>query len=224
MPTHWSDSEVSILYEWYPRFVYDYTIRKKTLTSLLPNRSWKSILWKCNELGIRSLTLDEYAERYPIKLSDEDKGYIAAMLDGEGSFEIQGDKRRKEGGIWLSPRVGVYNNNGDVIKWIQDTLGIGVLHFRKTRIWTWTVYKHNDIHNLIHVLSSSLKIKKLHSDAMHQFLHLAEKRTIDRPQRSNGLFTGEINRQMMRIPEWEIYKKIRALNQAGNRHNWRKYR
>lgn len=96
-----------------------------------------------------------------------DLGYLAAIIDGEGSIGF----RKK------LTFAAVYNNNRDVMVWLKDTVGGNVKWNADKRgrepNHQWTIGAAKDVHFLCKKMHPYLKIKK--EDAQNVITYLEQK-------------------------------------------------
>ncbi len=82
------------------------------------------------------------------KLSETEKAYIAAILDGEGSVGISRKKDNKgmRAGYAIRPIVSVTNTREDLIHWLVEKTGLGtcirskVTNSRHKAAWRWQLW------------------------------------------------------------------------------------
>ena len=139
-------------------------------------------------------------------LSDLDKGYIAGMLDGEGTITITKHRQynRKTLKFQYRPFIWIVNTNKESLESIQQKCGIGsiVIKEKNTKYKTCYVYRissRNGCMEFLHTIKDRLIIKKKQSELLLQFL---EKRKIH--QHPNSPYSQD---------EIRIHEKIKKLNQ-----------
>ena len=113
-----------------------------------------------------------------IKMTDCQIGYIAGIIDGEGSFAITPNSTR------FAPHLTISNTNLLMLKTCYEFSGIGTIfehplkkdkpiHHRRQYIWAVSAINHLDI--LLPILIPCLVIKKEQARLMHEYC----KRRID---------------------------------------------
>lgn len=93
------------------------------LLSLLPLKDWSSIRHKACELGLAKKAFAKYWRTYdkvqPLNLSESEKGYLAGIIDGEGTIKV---KRALKS--WYAPFVSVTNTDQTLMDYLQQLLGV----------------------------------------------------------------------------------------------------
>lgn len=98
-------------------------------------------------------------------------GYLAGLLDGEGTVTVK--KSRGPGAVndcWI-PEVHISNTNVAALRWIADTLQVGKVYASKPGddkwqiVYFWRTGGSNAI-SLLEALYPYLRIKRLHADAL----------------------------------------------------------
>ena len=162
---HWSDDEIKYLKEHYAN----------TPNQIIANklgRTLPSIQVKANHLGFKNknhyhrISTWHYLEDNPFeKLLDWEKGYIAGMLDGEGSILIikrKNERQHRNPEIYIQ----IVNTNQDVIFWIEQKLGGTSQVTRQNSqkgylpLYSWHLSGFIPCYCLLQVLSPFLIIKK----------------------------------------------------------------
>lgn len=135
------------------------------------------------------------------KMSDFDKGYMAGMIDGEGTIRLEKDKRG-----CLHPRVSVANTNQDTLRKLQEMTGIGGFYIRENRgtnwkaVWMWNVNGIVDTKALLIQLKDCFIVKKRQAELLLKFMEIY----LSSPS------YGEVTPEMR-----EIDKEMRQLNRRG---------
>lgn len=117
----WTPQEKEILQKAY--------YKARSCKTLLPNRSLDSIYHQARLLNLNR----EYGDHVKIKvvrrLSDFERGWIAGLIDGEGSITINAEKRshRYSLGFSLRPNVSIANKNLELLKEVQYVIGDGII-------------------------------------------------------------------------------------------------
>jgi len=128
-------------------------------------------------------------------------GYIAGLVDGEGSLIIRWDKRHRY--LTFSYFMSIGMTHEGVIKWLSDILGVTYSVSkrkppRKT-MYVLRVFTQTDLVTLLEELLPWLIVKKEQAETMLRFLNL-------RAERSAKEYANE---------KAELYLKMRKLNQRG---------
>ena len=118
----WSEKEIEILREYYPRMSVREIHRK-----FLPHRSVYAIKEKIRKLELTGAkTLAEAKFKRELKeLTPLQWSYIAGLIDGEGTITIDLNKPRDfPRKMLLTPDISISNVSKELITWLQKTLGI----------------------------------------------------------------------------------------------------
>lgn len=212
----WTEEEEEILREHYPNKP------QQDLMKLLPNRSWGEITLRASRLHLKREINFYYDTDEPLQLSEVDKGYIAGVLDGEGSIGLQKVKGRK-GQQEFRPRIYIANTNLAIIKRCAKILGLGneAIHNRfKGRwkpIYALNLSKLNDTYRLLQNILPYLE-KRRQAELLMEFMKmkLHSKRKIIRDSRGRirGVEPAPVPNRV-----YEIYEELRKLNKRGGEPN-----
>ena len=152
----WSNDEIKLLQE-------NYTNESKDkILNLLSNRTWVSIYWKAEQLGIKRKIISNL-KITKINISDFDRGYIAGMLDGEGCIYYHENKTTFQVVITIT------NTNRVCLEYIQKVLGFGRITTDKSKLRKYPLWKpshkleiarQGDVIGLLNTLQDYLIIKK----------------------------------------------------------------
>lgn len=147
-----------------------------------------------------------------MKLNNLEKGYVAGILDGEGSIGIHFVKATKTSSDGLRPRIEITNKNLEVLKWIKNKTGCGRIEYVKRTIKSKECYRYvlttpNKIKELLTIVSPFMIIKKVHAELMIEFLN---NRTLRLPFKGHEFKKGE----KILISEYDLktYEKMKQLN------------
>jgi len=199
MTIRWFDWEIDILVDSYE------SLSKEEIISHLKNRTWTSITQKAKRLGLHRM------EKIKLNLSDIEKGYIAGLIDGEGSITF-----KNHGKFVGSPHIIITNTNKEVIEWLIKKIPHTKLDCRKETIYWKKTYHAKITHRetisaLLKDLEHILIIKQQQAKIILNYLE--NHRKYGRKIRNNS---GEFIRGV----EEPIYaislKQIRELNRRGN--------
>lgn len=98
------------------------------------------------------------------ELTDYEKGYIAAFLDGEGTISVT-----KHNTVGFQLRIAFYNTHKETINWIAESLGeIGIMRTQDTRCepgrnkdnYAVFISKYVSVYKFLVQIMPYLKIKK----------------------------------------------------------------
>lgn len=234
----WNEEDIEILKENFPKLAIDGRsgpLNKEKLKSILPKRSWNSILWKARMLGLKR---DFRVVYPPLDISEVDKAYIAGLIDGEGCISLNKQTRKKTGFVNYFPYISIANKNLEILKWIEEITGLGKIRrltppppSKRTekwrqRPWTWSncytygVNNHASCYRFCIDIGPYMKIKKEHIDLLLEFLEIKASKDPSGCIRDEetGLFIRRLPTEIT-DREHEIYKNFRELNSRG----WRSY-
>lgn len=163
----WSPSEEKFLRENYTRYA------RQDIAKML-NRSSSSIFSKIKRMNLYQKALENIR---PLgNLTEPEKAYIAAFIDGEGSMTIT-IKYRNNLPFLVNPKIDISNSDKEVINWISEKVNKGrwkskqaYLRKRSVQFPTW---KKNFVLNI----SNRLRIQPL---LMAIFPYLRVKRNLAR--------------------------------------------
>ena len=97
----WTNEEKSILREAYPK------LPRQEVLKLLPNRNWMGVLHMAQRLGLRHSLLVEFRDQLQLlRLTPAEAGYIAGIVDGEGSVFLLKVKNPQPKRIWHKGKTG----------------------------------------------------------------------------------------------------------------------
>lgn len=139
-----------------------------------------------------------------IKLSDDERGYIAGIIDGEGSISLRLRRHEFNQGWDIRPKITVDNTNKEVTEWLKDHTGGRVspkpiyrpAHLGKKPIWLYRLTGIVNIRALLEELLPLLIIKHEHAEIMLEYCNL-------RMQRWKKPYTNQ---------EFDLANRLRALN------------
>lgn len=157
MPEQWSESDRRLLTESRHQSLNE-------LEGMFEDKTRMQIRNKLRYMGYsyRLIQANSQAHRN-LELSETDKAYMAAMIDGEGTVRIAFDPRY---GKSYSPRVSISNNNLDLLEWFKEKIGAG-------HIAGLEYYCNNyETKALLEALRPYLKIKDKHADLAIEFINL----------------------------------------------------
>jgi hypothetical protein len=195
----WSSAELRILREEYPKIGSSIATKLGRSRSMVHNMAQK--------LGLHADLRDKVR-----LLSNEERAYIAGLVDGEGSL-ILGKNRGR-----LFPFLRITNTSLMLLNHVKSVIGCGTIcrHewknlLDKNRRPTWSYsLSAGGLRALLPQIKDYLVLKKPHCSLMLEFLAITdERRRIPRGNRK-GLKVPYTARQM------EIMNKIKKLNKRGN--------
>jgi len=165
----WNKKEIKILKEYYP------FTPKEELLKKLPNTTWEQILFKAHTLGLRRITGGN--SKRMKKLTDFQRGYIAGLIDGEGSICLYPylGKGRKLNRVEATIQIG--NTNKNALEKVKEFTGIGHVYLHNAwkkknykPCYTYTINNRIEILQFLLQIKDSLIIKKPQAEVMLEFL------------------------------------------------------
>lgn len=162
----WNSYEVEILSRVYPtKFTDD-------ILEALPNRTWSAIETKACQLKLRRKIDRVYGSIPHIELEERDLGYVAGLVDGEGSITLSKLKR----GGWSSCTV-ISNKNVAMLRWIKSKIGVGRVYLsnRERKVYELRLARNSDQIALLETILPCLKVKRKDAELVLQFLKLRRK-------------------------------------------------
>lgn len=112
--------------------------------------------------------------------NDRDLAYLAGLFDGEGTVEARENKRKDRAADWTL-RLGIFNTDGNLMRWLVDTFGGTVnvigkknrpMARRDVYVWRIPVRKHE---SLIQALVPHLIVKRSQVELSLHLLQLMGK-------------------------------------------------
>jgi hypothetical protein len=200
----WTPKEIDILKENWA------TSSRPRLLKLLPNKDWSSIRHKAVQLGLAKKAFAKYWRTYdkvkPIRLTDIEKGYLAGLIDGEGTIRIVRALRK-----WYAPLIQITNTDKSVMDWLQEIFGkkkIGHLYIEKDKRspnhrpkLVYNIASVQGVKQILEQIVDILKIKKRQALLVLEFIKLKENKA------DYGVLPREI----------EIFEELKKLNARGKR-------
>jgi hypothetical protein len=197
-PIYWKPQEIEILQKYYSK------LPKDELQRLLPKRSWISILAKAEELGLTRSLLTNLKPIDFSFLTDNEKGYIAGIIDGEGTISLE---KRKFSNVKIHPVISISNCSLELLNHIQKIIKCGTVRLAKKANqkarpeYKLSINRINQIEGLLSIITPYLILKRKQAEIVLEFIcHLQMKR-----QRNYKLSKYEMT----------LFKEIRMLNQRG---------
>jgi hypothetical protein len=198
-PIHWKPQEIEILKKYYSKLPRD------ELQRLLPKRSWISILAKAEGLGLTRSLLTNLKPTDFSFLTDAEKGYIAGIIDGEGTISLE---KRKFSNVKIHPVISISNCSLELLYHIQKIIKCGTVRLakkanQKTRPeYKLSINRISQIEGLLRVITPYLMLKRKQAEIVLEFISRLRKK---------GLRNYKLSKY-----EMALLKEIRMLNQRGN--------
>lgn len=153
------------------------------------------------QMGLSPNTEFEYLEPRVKNLSIEDRIYLAAFLDAEGT--VTAATRA------CVPKLQIDNTNESIIKWVFQRAGVGGIQFRKPRsenhkpCWRWQLQNAPDIKAFLEQVLPYMKVKVPQARLVLELCNIKLKSSFFRGKKKDW------------SNEKEIVQEIRKLNKRG---------
>jgi hypothetical protein len=183
------------------------------------NRSKTREHWQRHYKKVKKKKLEELKaelENPPLlELSDIEIGYIAGLIDGEGTIGIYNCHKSRG---TFRPVVQVSNTKPEVLRWFKSKLPFGCL---SERHFQFIIVNHFLMLRLLTTIKDSLLIKKKHAELMIEYL---KSRILDLRKRKWIFEEGKVVVGRRRVPYTERQLEIVSELKMLNRRNARKTR
>lgn len=141
-------------------------------------------------------------------LTDKQIGYIAGIIDGEGTICLSKCVWKNRQEVYYRPFIKIANTNLEMLSSIQKMLGVGSISLESEETLNWKAchtfrFSANMIRSFLPVIIDSLIIKKQQGLLLVEFLKFSN--------RSNGRNFKSRNRGLYEF----YYLEIRKLNTRG---------
>lgn len=121
------------------------------------------------------------------KISAKDLGYIAGMIDGEGTLTISKHRQynRKKETYQYRPFIWITNTNEEVLQIIQKKVGLGTItsyqpsNKKYKKVFYWRILKRSECLEFLRLITKTLIIKWNQALIMMEFLESREDKTND---------------------------------------------
>lgn len=141
------------------------------IRKVLPNHTLYSISSKAKNLGLTTLN------RGVNELTDFERGWIAALVDGEGTITLHRSKL-KNGGLGLHPRLMVGNNDRKIIEKLNEVIGAGHVSVTITnKLKPFWVYELSarPLEHLLKQIANSLIVKRERAKVAERVIKINER-------------------------------------------------
>jgi hypothetical protein len=170
-------------------------LSRKEILEKLHGRTWSSIEHRASRLG-----LIKNPPKTINPLTEGEKGYIAGIIDGEGSLGIAKHSTR------LTPYLEICNTKADFISWLRDKMGLGYItqYIPKkasyNNSYLFSLIRAEEIIQVLDAVEPYLVIKKKHAELLKEFCQLRTHRKKTEPYTER---------------EHQIYVELKNLNRRG---------
>jgi len=166
----WSKKEVNILRKYYK------VLPTTEIKKLLPNRSVEAIQIKAKRLGLRKTIEETYLSRdEQLELSEGEWGYLAGIIDGDGSIGVQICTRT------IRPIIIISNTDINFIKWISNKLSVKYYPIKETKgynkkvLYEVTIAGYSKVYQILKHCLPYLKIKRKHAEIVLKMIEIRKK-------------------------------------------------
>lgn len=153
-------------------------------------------------------------------MSKKTAAYLAGLIDGEGSLEIQ--KRKKTGckrGHNYVARLRVCMTDKEIIEWLKDSFG-GYIYERQGKgnckdSWSWTIH-YSNVKPILMKIRPYLKIKRKRAEILRKFLNTFDSKHYEiKKNKNHGGKHKELKDNIWDYRK-ELYQQMRQLNKKGS--------
>lgn len=199
----WSQKEIETLKNCYSHFT------RAEILKVLPLKDWVNIRHKASELGLKLEPSNKYKRNWKhldnIKLSDAERGYIAGIIDGEGTIRICKCNQSINRTEFFAPMISICNTHGAMMGKIRDLLQVGRfyredrIHLKHKPKFVYTVASIEGCNIVLNLIFDLLIVKKSQAELLKEFLTIKETK----------------DRGTLLYRETQIYELMKRLNHRG---------
>lgn len=146
-----------------------------------------------------------------------DRGYIAGLIDGEGTISLNTQRYKHGSKFCLRPLVSITNTCYPIIEQMKEIFKRAEIAFwvgpgyknknpKEKTYWTLVINGHKRVDRLFTWLGEGNIGKREHIKLVKEYIQL---------RKDYGLVNGRNGRPIRTEREWEIFKELSVLN--GNR-------
>lgn len=175
----WSDAELWALRECYSQ------LHKDELLKLLPKKDWSSIRHKANQLALKKNSLSRKTANWktfsPITLSDLERGYLAGMVDGEGTISITKAPSPSKTYSYYAPILFITNTNPALMARLRGMIQVGRFHVQKREQpnhkpkLVYSIAAVKAVKMILEQIVGVLTIKRRNAELVLEFIEAKEK-------------------------------------------------
>lgn len=148
--------------------------------------------------------------------------YVAGLIDGEGSVEIQKRKRAQcVNNVYFCPRIRICMTDKNIIEWLKDSFG-GFISYRKEHdncreSFSWAMTSVKSVKPFIEKVYPYLKVKKQQALLIKDFIKTYNSNSYYIVKNKLGYGIGKHKELKEDIfnKRIELYQKIKELNKRG---------
>lgn len=166
----WTEDEERFLKE-------NYSILPRNDLEEKLGRDWSAIRSKAKKLGVkRNEAYVEAINAEPLPLDEGEKGYVAGMIDADGSICFA-DTKGEGGKRKIKPTVSVSTNvSKPFLERLHSALGIGNVGKHARGRWHLIVEKYGDIASLLKTVKDRLRLKAENAKLVLKWFELRARR------------------------------------------------
>lgn len=205
----WTEDENNVLKEHYSKS------SKDIITKLLPKRTWNSIHAQAEKKLFlsRPLVIHSASNLKEVKMKEWQLGYVAGLIDGEGSFVVIPHTERNAFGFEIT----IANTNKAALEEIQRFVGFGKVYqdakspageYYLTRKmgYKYRIFKISEVLPLTSKIKDYLFIKRKHAEIFEKMM-----REIITKKLEHGKRNGYVHSKLT----WDLFYELKALNMRG---------
>src|SRR3990167_7824112 len=115
-----------------------------------------------------------------MRLTKEQIGYIAGLIDGEGSICLHKCVWKNRDGYFYRPFVKIANSNMDMLIWVKEKLNCGSIKVERQATGNWKAmytltFSANMIREFLPLIIDCLIIKKRQALLVLEFLKMSKR-------------------------------------------------
>lgn len=165
-------------------------LSKKELFKVLPKKDWTNIRHKAQELG---LTLDynrwykrnwkKFEDFGNITLSDIERGYLAGIIDGEGTIRIVKAKNKQWKTTYYAPFISITNTDPKLMSYIRELVKIGSFYIelrtkpQHRQKMVYSIASIEGVKQILEQIKGLLIVKKRNAMLVLEFIEIKKNKT-----------------------------------------------
>jgi len=200
--------------------------KKQELLELFPDKNYQTIVRKANRIGLKKNKILFFEKLSNPKLLSEMKltnleiGYIAGIIDGEGTIGLCYNKTEDI----IDGHILVSNTSTELMNWLKTTLKIGRIRrksgkkekLRKKVCYLYYITRISEMEKLLELIKGFLIIKKEQAKLMLKFCEIKKNKERFLLRDDKGKIVG-FKHNPPEEKEWKLYYKMKELNEQKGR-------
>jgi len=179
----WTGEELDTLKNCYSN------LSKKELLKVLPKKDWTNIRHKAQEIGL-TLDYDRWYKRnwkafQTLLLNDVEKGYLAGIVDGEGTIRITKaqDKRNNKTYVYYAPIISITNTDPKLMSYIRELVKVGHFYAEKRtkpqhrQKMVYSIASIEGVKQILDQIKDFLIVKKRNAMLVLEFIEIKKHKT-----------------------------------------------